>query len=66
MSTRGMFDYVRTVLENVSFDPQLFYKELEKAIAHLLPYDLERLACWVSGYVKEKPELQDSLVLIES
>ncbi|MEK6451248.1 MULTISPECIES: hypothetical protein [Myroides] len=66
MKTRLMFDFARTVLENVSFDPKLFYKELQKAINHLLPYDLDQLEQWVSGYVQEKPELQDSLSLINS
>lgn len=66
MKTRLMFDFARTVLENVSFDPKLFYKELQKAINHLLPYDVDRLEQWVSGYVQEKPELHDSLSLINS
>lgn len=66
MKTRLMFDFARTVLENVSFDPKLFYKELQKAINHLLPYDLDQLEEWVSGYVQEKPELYDSLSLINS
>ncbi|MEC4117693.1 hypothetical protein [Myroides phaeus] len=66
MKTRLMFDFARTVLENVSFDPKLFYKELQKAINHLLPYDLDQLEQWVSGYVQEKPELHDSLSLINS
>ena len=66
MKTRLMFDFARTVLENVSFDPKLFYKELQKAINHLLPYDLDQLEQWVSGYIQEKPELHDSLSLINS
>lgn len=65
MKTRQMFDYAKTVLENVSFDPKLFYKELEKAINSLLPYDVDQLRNWVDVYVKQKPELQDSLTLIE-
>ncbi|SEJ26089.1 hypothetical protein SAMN04488018_12013 [Myroides marinus] len=59
-----MFDFARTILENVSFDPKLFYKELQKAIQNLLPYDLEQLTEWVTGYVKEKPELEKSLELV--
>lgn len=59
-----MFDFARTILENVSFDPKLFYKELQKAIQNLLPYDLEQLTQWVAGYVKEKPELKKSLELV--
>ncbi|MTG97225.1 MULTISPECIES: hypothetical protein [Myroides] len=66
MKTRAMFDYARLVLENVSFDPKLFYKELRKAINHLLPYDVEQLSNWVNGYVQDKPELHDSLNLINA
>ncbi|MFD0700932.1 hypothetical protein [Myroides pelagicus] len=66
MKTRAMFDYTRLVLENVSFDPKLFYKELSKAINYLLPYDVEQLSKWVNGYVKNKPELHDSLNLLNA
>jgi hypothetical protein len=31
-----MFDYTKSILERVSFDPILFCKELEKAIKSLL------------------------------
>ncbi len=65
MKTRHMFDYAKTVLESVSFDPKLFYKELEKAIGSLLPYDMEQLVQWLNSFVQEKPELRDCLVLID-
>lgn len=65
MKTRYMFDYAKTVLESVSFDPKLFYKELEKAIDSLLPYDMEQLATWLNFFVQEKPELKESLLLIK-
>ena len=64
MKTRLMFDFTRTILVNVSFDPKLFYKELQKALKQLLPYDVEQLSNWVQGYVKEKPELQEALDLV--
>lgn len=65
MKTRHMFDYAKTVLESVSFDPKLFYKELEKAMGSLLPYDIEQLVQWLNSFVEEKPELRDCLTLIE-
>lgn len=65
MKTRHMFDYAKTVLESVSFDPKLFYKELEKAMGSLLPYDMEQLVQWLNSFVEEKPELRDCLTLIE-
>lgn len=66
MNTRAMFDYVRTVLENVSFDPMLFHKELKKAIDNLLPYELDKLVKWADAYIRQKPELHESLYLIQS
>lgn len=64
MKTRIMLNYAKVVLENVSFDPKLFYKELEKAINQLLPYDVEQLRKWANNFISEKPELSDSLQLI--
>ncbi|WP_041895536.1 hypothetical protein [Myroides profundi] len=66
MKRRTMFDFAKTILENVSFDPKLFYKELQKAIQNLLPYDLDQLTQWVNGYVQEKPELHQSLELLNA
>jgi len=63
---RAMFTYTKKVLESVSFDPLLFYKELEKAIQSLLPYEIEELREWLLNFTKEKPELSDSISLIPS
>nr|WP_317631719.1 hypothetical protein [uncultured Flavobacterium sp.] len=57
--------YTKKILENVSFDPKLFSKELKKAVEYLLPYEVEILAKWLVSFVKEKPELYQSLYLIE-
>ena len=64
MSTSKV-SFVKRILENVSFDPGLFSKELKKAVATLLPYEIEVLAKWLISFVKEKPELHHSLCLIE-
>ncbi len=61
---RVMFTYTKKVLESVSFDPLLFYKELEKAVKSLLPYEIEELKEWLVNFTKEKPELLDSINLI--
>ena len=61
---RTMFDYTKTILERVSFDSTLFYKELDKALQMLLPYEIEKLAEWLSQFTNEKPELRPSLLLI--
>ncbi|MEC4117168.1 hypothetical protein VSP20_09300 [Myroides phaeus] len=62
MKTGEMLEYAKVVLQNVSIDPQLFYKELEKIMANMLPYEADQLALWVDDFVKEKPELQESLI----
>jgi len=61
---RTMFDYTKTILERVSFDPRLFCKELEKALKMLLPYEVEQLTDWLIRYTTEKPELRQCLILI--
>lgn len=61
-----MFDYTKSVLERVSFDPILFCKELEKAIKALLPYELEQLREWLLTFTIEKPELKQCLIIVNS
>ena len=59
-----MLDHTKKVLKRVSFDVSLFCKELEKACKVLLPYELEELVLWLSKFIKEKPELQHCMLLI--
>jgi hypothetical protein len=47
------------VLERVSYDPNLFCKELAKAIKNLLASELEELAKWFVSFTKGRPELQN-------
>ena len=44
---RKIYDYTKSVLEKVSFEPKLFRKELEKGIKLLLPYEVEQLIEWL-------------------
>lgn len=62
--SKMMFDYTKSVLERVSFDPILFCKELEKAIKALLPYELEQLREWLLTFTIEKPELKQCLIIV--
>ncbi len=62
---RSMFTYTKRVLENVSFDPKLFCKEVEKAIKTLLPYEIEQLIDWLHSFTTEKPELKECLMYVE-
>lgn len=59
-----MFDYTKSILERVSFDPVLFCKELEKAIKTLLPYEMEQLREWLLNFTFEKPELKQCLIIV--
>jgi hypothetical protein len=62
----SMFNYTKTVLENVSFDPVLFCKEVEKALKMLLPYELEQLVDWLYKFTTTRPELQSCLTAVEN
>ena len=59
-----MIYYTKSNLERVSFDPALFYKELQKAIKTLLPYEMEQLREWLFNFTHEKPELKPCLLVI--
>lgn len=41
-----MLEYIKTVLEKVSFDKALFEKELKKAINMLVPDEVKQLKAW--------------------
>ena len=55
---RAMFEYTKSILKKVSFNSVLFCKELDKAVARLLPYEIDELRIWLLEFTKEKPELR--------
>ncbi|RRJ92770.1 hypothetical protein EG240_01775 [Paenimyroides tangerinum] len=57
MSAVDPVNYAIKVLTSVSFDKELFFKELSKARKKLLPYDLEKLHKWLVKFLESKPEL---------
>lgn len=61
-----MLDYTKSILERVSFEPALFFKELQKAIKTLLPHELEQLKEWLYRFTFEKPELKPCFAFINS
>jgi DNA replication protein DnaD len=63
---RAMFEYTKTVLKKVSFNSDLFCKELEKALKRLLPYEVEELSIWLKQFTANKPELYVCMALIKS
>jgi len=63
---RAILDYSKTVLKKVSFDVELFSKELEKAVKRLLPFEIEELRIWLLQFTVDRPELYPSLALIKN
>jgi len=61
---RAIFEYTKTVLKKVSFDAELFRKELEKALIRLLPFEIEELRIWLLKFTANKPELSQQLIVI--
>jgi len=57
-----MFDYTKAVLNKVSFDVNLFCKELQKALQRLLPHEIEELKIWLNALLENKPELNQCLI----
>ena len=62
---RAILDYSKTVLKKVSFNVELFSKELEKAVKRLLPFEVEELRLWLLQFTVDRPELYPSLALIQ-
>ncbi|MEM6720029.1 MAG: hypothetical protein AAF611_11965 [Bacteroidota bacterium] len=62
---RAMFDYTKTILKKVSFDPSLFCKELQKALKRLLPHEIEELKIWINSLVTANPQLDQCLIYLK-
>lgn len=60
-----MFEYTKTVLKKVSFNTDLFCKELEKALQRLLPHEINELTIWLKQFTASKPELYVCMALIK-
>ena len=62
---RAIFEYSKLILEKVSFDKNIFKKELIKAYKNMLPSERDELLIWLKNLTAKKPELADMhLVLI--
>lgn len=59
-----MFEYTKTILQKVSFNTDLFGKELSKAMDRLLPYEIEELRLWLQKFTANKPELYPCLAIV--
>ncbi|SKB81847.1 hypothetical protein SAMN05660776_3146 [Salegentibacter holothuriorum] len=63
---RAMFEYTKTVLDKVSFDPNLFCREVKKALQRLLPHEIEELRIWIMTLTSKNPELNQCLILLNT
>ena len=52
------------ILEKVSFNKDLFVKEISKSIKVLLPYEIDQLREWIINFTKTKTEFKDVLSLV--
>ena len=62
---RAMFEYTKTILSKVSFNSELFCKELEKSLQMLLPYEIKELIIWLKQFTENKPELYMCMNLLK-
>ena len=61
---RARFEYTKVILKKVSFNTDLFCKELEKSFKSLLPYERSELLIWLREFMKDKPQLNSCLARI--
>ena len=64
--SRAMFEYTKTILNKVSFDVNLFCKEVEKALQRLLPYEIEELKIYIESLINENPDLNKCLIYLKA
>jgi hypothetical protein len=62
---RAMLEYTKEVLKKVSFDANLFCKELKKATERLLPYELEELKDFILSLMQKNPSLKCCLIYLD-
>lgn len=61
----NMLDYTKEILKKVSFDTQLFTRELAKAVKILKPHEIDELKEFTRALCRSKPELEASLIYIQ-
>ena len=63
---RAMFEYTKIVLDKVSFDANLFCKEVQKALQRLLPYEIEELKVFIKSIISQNPDLNACLIYLKT
>jgi hypothetical protein len=61
-----MLDYSILILEKVSFDSNIFSKELKKAIKIILPSEMKQLETWFFTFTKNRTELKEFKIYFKS
>jgi hypothetical protein len=56
---RAFFEYTKIILEKVSFDKNIFKRELAKANKLLLPHERKELVLWFRTLCLKNPNLSD-------
>ncbi|TYB77493.1 hypothetical protein ES676_04150 [Bizionia saleffrena] len=64
--SRAMFEYTKIVLNKVSFDANLFCKEVQKALQRLLPYEVEELKIFIRSIISQNPDLNACLIYLKA
>ncbi len=62
---RAMFEYTKTILKKVSFDANLFCKEVQKAVERLLPYEIQELKIYIDSLILQNPDLNQCLIYLK-
>lgn len=62
---RAMVEYTKEILKKVSFDVNLFCKELKKATERLLPYELDELKDFILSLMQKNPSLKQCMVYLD-
>ena len=61
-----MFEYTKTILNKVSFDVNLFCREVEKALERLLPYEIQELKIYIDSLIQKNPDLDQCLIYLKA
>ena len=55
--TKSFFEYTKTILEKVSFDKEIFKRELQKASKLMLPTQRKEMLFWLKVLISKNPQL---------
>lgn len=58
-----MFEYSKMILEKVSFEPQIFKKELRKALRQSTKEEYKQLMAWCRDKFRKTNQAEDNLIM---